>query len=178
MLKEGGWAALNMREVARRAGVSAGALYQWFEGKDEIYAELFAARLDQGAEQFDSLSDDLDLEAVLTSMIRWVHNTWRSLGRWQLDYAEIARTRDASPVRAALAEAHERLLTIGSAKLQATAARSGRTFPDDLDAMHLIWGTATGVAQRAEILQFNEERHERMIQRAVRSLLLGLTESD
>ena len=64
LLHEGGWAALTMREVAARTGVSAGALYQWFDGKDEIYAELFTARLNRGIAQFDAMPDGLPFDDI------------------------------------------------------------------------------------------------------------------
>ena len=79
LLHEGGWAALTMREVAARTGVSAGALYQWFDGKEEIYAELFTARLNRGIAQFDAMPDDLPFDDVLASMLRWVQTTWTTL---------------------------------------------------------------------------------------------------
>ena len=177
LLHEGGWVALTMREVAARTGVSAGALYQWFEGKDEIYAELFTARLNWGIAQFEAMPDDLAFDDILASMLRWVRTTWTTLGRWQLDYSEIARGREPGPARSALSEAFRHILEVGSAKLQAAAEREGRRFLDDLDTMHMIWGIAAGIAQRAEILQMETERVDRMMERAVRSLSAGLTES-
>ena len=166
-----------MREVAARTGVSARALYQWFEGKDEICAELFTARLNRGIAQFEAMPDDLAFDDILASMLRWVRTTWTTLGRWQLDYSEIARGREPGPARSALSEAYRHILEVGSAKLQAAAEREGRRFLDDLDTMHMIWGIAAGIAQRAEILQMETERVDRMMERAVRSLSAGLTES-
>ena len=177
LLHEGGWVALTMREVAARTGVSAGALYQWFEGKDEICAELFTARLNRGIAQFEAMPDDLAFDDILASMLRWVRTTWTTLGRWQLDYSEIARGREPGPARSALSEAYRHILEVGSAKLQAAAEREGRRFLDDLDTMHMIWGIAAGIAERAEILQMETERVDRMMERAVRSLSAGLTES-
>lgn len=177
LLHEGGWVALPMREVAARTGVSAGALYQWFEGKDEIYAELFTARLNRGIAQFEAMPDDLAFDDILASMLRWVRTTWTTLGRWQLDYLEIARGREPGLARSALSEAYRHILEVGSAKLQAAAEREGRRFLDDLDTMHMIWGIRGRDAQRAEILQMETERVDRMMERAVRSLSAGLTES-
>lgn len=166
-----------MREVARRAGVSAGALYQWFEGKDEIYAELFTARLNDGVDSFNSLPAGLDFEDLLVSMMRWVDNTWKTLGRWQLDYAEIARTRDDGPVRRALGDAHAELLRVGEIRLNEAAAADGRTLDTSEPVMHLVWAVATGIAQRAEILRFDDEQLTAMMAVAARSLALGLAES-
>lgn len=145
LLHEGGWVALPMREVAARTGVSAGALYQWFEGKDEIYAELFTARLNRGIAQFEAMPDDLAFDDILASMLRWVRTTWTTLGRCQPDYSEIARGREPGPARSALSEAYRHILEVGSAKLQAAAEREGRRFLDDLDTMHMIWGIAAGM---------------------------------
>ena len=180
LLHEGGWAALTMREVAARTGVSAGALYQWFDGKDEIYAELFTARLNRGIAQFDAMPDDLPFDDVLASMLRWVQTTWTTLACWQLDCSEIARGREPGQ-RSALSEAYRHILEVGSVKLQAAAEREGRRFLDDLDTMHMIWGIAAGIAQRAEILQMETERVDQMM--ASRPLAqcridrIGLTET-
>ncbi|MEM8706973.1 MAG: TetR/AcrR family transcriptional regulator [Actinomycetota bacterium] len=178
ILEEGGWSALNMREVARRAGVSAGALYQWFEGKDEIYAELFTARLRRGIDAFNNLPADLGLDGLVVSMMRWVGNTWADLGRWQLDYAEIARTRDDGPVRRALAEAHQEILSVAGQRLAERADAEGIALRTDIDALHLMWASATGIVQRAEILRFDDDRLDQMLTTGGRALILGLTESD
>ena len=177
ILHEGGWSALTMREVAARTGVSAGALYQWFDSKDEIYAELFTDRINRGIMQFEAMPVDLPFDDILGSMLRWVRTTWTTLGRWQLDYSEIARGREPGPARSALTEAYRHILKVGSIKLQAAEEREGHRFPDDLAAMHMIWGMAAGIAQRAEVLQMQTEQVDQMMERAVRSLRAGLTES-
>ena len=177
ILEESGWAGLNMREVARRAGVSAGALYQWFAGKDEIYAELYTTRLNQGAAAFDTLPSNITLEELLVSMFRWVRQTWTDLGRWQLEFAEISRTRDESDAVTALREAHERIISTGMRRVGERAQAEGRTLRTDEAAAHLIWGTATGVAMRSEILLHDDEQYDELVAMAVTSLIAGLTES-
>ena len=177
ILHEGGWSALTMREVAARTGVSTGALYQWFDGKDEIYAELFTDRINRGIKQFEAMPVELPFDDILGSMLRWVRTTWTTLGRWQLDYSEIAHAREPGPALSALSEAYRHILKVGSIKLQAAAEQEGRRFPDDLDTMHMIWGMASGIAQRAEVLQMQAEQADQMMERAVRSLHAGLTES-
>jgi AcrR family transcriptional regulator len=44
---EGGWAATSVVDVARRAGVSTGALYRHFAGKGELCAEIFRDAADR-----------------------------------------------------------------------------------------------------------------------------------
>ena len=45
-MAEGGYLALNMRDIARGAGVSPGTLYQYFSTKEEIFATLYAAAIE------------------------------------------------------------------------------------------------------------------------------------
>ncbi len=177
ILEESGWAGLNMREIASRAGVSAGALYQWFAGKDEIYAELYRTRLDDGAAAMERIDPDMGAEALLMSMFVWVRRTWTDLGRWQLEFAEISRAREGSDALTKLADAHRHLLEVGMRRLSEQATRDGHTLRTDLDAAHLIWATATGVAQRCEVLQLDDEAFRSLAGMAVRSLLAGLDES-
>ena len=177
ILEESGWAGLNMREVARRAGVSAGALYQWFAGKDEIYAELYTTRLNQGVAAMEILPSDITLEELLTSMFRWVRRTWADLGRWQLEFAEISRTRDGSDALTALRKAHERLVSIGMRRVADRARAEGRTISTDETIAHAIWGTATGIAMRTEVVGLTDEQYDELVALSVRSLIAGLTES-
>ena len=167
-----------MREVARRAGVSAGALYQWFAGKDEIYAELYTTRLNEGTAALETLPVDTSLEALLTSAFRWVRTTWTDLGRWQLEFAEISRTRETSDALTTLRESHERLTQTAVRRLHERAGAAGRRVTvDDATAADLIWGTATGIAMRSEVLQLSDESYDRMLAAAVDSVIAGITES-
>jgi AcrR family transcriptional regulator len=178
ILEESGWAGLNMREVARRAGVSAGALYQWFAGKDEIYAELYTTRLNQGIASLETLPKELTLEELLTSMFYWVRRTWADLGRWQIEFAEVSRTRDPSEATTTLREVHDRLLSLGVRRLSERATTEGRTMRADSLAGHLIWSTASGIAMRAEVLPLDEDTYQELVTMAVSSILAGLAESD
>ena len=45
-MAEGGYLALNMRDLARRASVSPGTLYQYFSTKEEIFATLYAEAIE------------------------------------------------------------------------------------------------------------------------------------
>ena len=178
ILEESGWAGLNMREVARRAGVSAGALYQWFAGKDEIYAELYTTRLNQGVAALETIPNDIGLDDLLKSMFDWVRHTWTDLGRWQLEFAEISRTREVSDTVTALSEAHARLISTGLRRISERASAEGRTFRADDTAAHMIWGAATGIAMRVEVLQLGDDEFDALANLAVTSLIAGLTESN
>ncbi len=61
-----GFDAASMNEIARRAGVSKGTLYVYFESKEALFEELVRREKREQAEQtcvFDH--DDADVEAVL-----------------------------------------------------------------------------------------------------------------
>ena len=57
------------------------------------------------------------------------------------------------------------------------AAREGRRLTTDPALPHLIWGAATGIAMRSEVLQLPSDDIDGLIRLAVRSLLSGITES-
>ena len=47
LLAETGYAALGMRALAQRAGVSAGTLYLYFRTKEEIFLTIYGERIEQ-----------------------------------------------------------------------------------------------------------------------------------
>lgn len=174
ILDESGWAGLSMREVAARAGVSAGATYQWFSGKDEIYAELYTARLSQGIDEFATLPDDIGLEELLLGMVRWVSATWSELGRWQLELAEAASPDEPSEAGQRLDERQRLLLDAGLERLVHAAAAEGRCPVTDTDLPQLVWATASGLAMRAAVLQLDADALDRMQRTTARALAAGL----
>ena len=46
ILEQHGYAGLTMRAIAIGAGVSSGTLYQYFDGKEDVFAALMTRRLD------------------------------------------------------------------------------------------------------------------------------------
>jgi AcrR family transcriptional regulator len=68
---ERGFDAASMGEIARRAGVSKGTLYVYFESKEELFETIFEVESRAQAEQVFSLDHaDRDVEAVLTRLGR------------------------------------------------------------------------------------------------------------
>ncbi|WP_088344895.1 MULTISPECIES: TetR/AcrR family transcriptional regulator [Rhodomicrobium] len=68
---ERGFDAASMGEIARRAGVSKGTLYVYFQSKEELFETIFEAESRAQAEQVFSLDHaDHDVEAVLTRLGR------------------------------------------------------------------------------------------------------------
>lgn len=62
--KRHGFAASGMDALAGAAGLTVGALYKHFSGKDALFAELVASDLQRSAQLFDGLPED-DAEALI-----------------------------------------------------------------------------------------------------------------
>ncbi len=72
---EQGFDASSMGEIARRAGVSKGTLYVYFESKEELFHAIFEEECRSQAEQVFSLDpNDHNVEAVLLRLgVGYVH---------------------------------------------------------------------------------------------------------
>src|SRR5215831_10614916 len=64
-----GVAATSIRDIAAAAGVSEGALYRHFAGKDELVAALFSERYAALARQLEALAGTGGFAARLTAVI-------------------------------------------------------------------------------------------------------------
>lgn len=86
LLDEGGPAAVTMREVGQRAGVSHNAPYKHFAGKEQLLAEIAAAELHETARLLDEHGDDIGaaMRAVVERSLRrpqrfrLVYGPWRT----------------------------------------------------------------------------------------------------
>src|SRR5256885_3696625 len=64
-----GFDAASMGEIARRAGVSKGTLYVYFDSKETLFETIVEAECRSTAEQLFQLdSNEHDVEAVLTRL--------------------------------------------------------------------------------------------------------------
>jgi len=150
IVRESGCEALSMRNVAARAGVSAGATYQWFQGKDEILCQLYVDRLEIGLARIEALPPGMGLEELIHQIFVWHRPLWRDLGAWAIDFVD-ATPPDESHVVNLLA-ARDNLLATGLTSLREAAANSGAQITDSHHLGPHIWATATVTAQRADLL--------------------------
>lgn len=178
-IKQSGWVGLSMREVARGAGVSPGAIYQWFDGKDEIFAELFRAKLWAGVNLVVGLPDDVSLHDFMRTTLEWVIELWAELGRYLLDFTDMAT--DASPwaLDHGLAEPFREMAAAASNALSAAAARGGVEVIEHPQRPRWIWGSMIGTAEHVIALRLNEdpEELEAYVDFAVLSLIASLSAS-
>ena len=72
ILEEGGWSTINTNDIADRAGVGIGSLYQYFPSKEAILAELIRVNrreLKHNIIQVLENSDDLTLVQIIDRLL-------------------------------------------------------------------------------------------------------------
>src|SRR4051812_4745362 len=57
ILNSVGLGTVSTNKIAERAGVSIGSLYQYFPGKDAIFARLIERQMERNAERFQNIID-------------------------------------------------------------------------------------------------------------------------
>lgn len=98
LLDDGGPAAVTLREVGRRAGVSHNAPYKHFADKESLLAAVAARELDA----YTALLAPEDrgftaaFDAYLGRALRYPARFRLVFGRWTVDDAELARAADAA----------------------------------------------------------------------------------
>jgi AcrR family transcriptional regulator len=173
LLAERSWDGFAMRDVATRAGLSAGAVYQYFEGKREIFAALYAERLAAELEAIAAAPRDLD--GLARRIVEDFAEIWAQFGRHQQAWAAegIERTPEVEELGATFA----RLAAAVEAALAAAATAAGRTLAPSAGRMPVLWAIVNGVGD-----QLVDDRHrlhdcdrEEFLAFAARGLVAALT---
>ena len=82
-MAEGGYLALNMRDIARGAGVSPGTVYQYFSTKEEIFATLYAAAIEAHNTRIEPICREAtELEAFLADVAVAYLDLYTTYGRY------------------------------------------------------------------------------------------------
>ena len=82
-MAEGGYLALNMRDLARRAGVSPGTLYSYFATKEEIFATLYAEAIEEHNDRIEPIcANATDVEALLAELATAYLDLYSAYGRY------------------------------------------------------------------------------------------------
>ena len=147
LLQESGYAALTMRGIAAGAGVSAGTVYQYFGGKEEVFVALTAQRLDRIEEVLAGADRAAGIAAVLREILPLITELWRCLGRsasqWEAKVlAEGRRSKDAI---ASMTD-YRRVLRQLNQTLREVAEECGQTVLDDPAMPHWVWDALIGTA--------------------------------
>ncbi|WP_280410310.1 TetR/AcrR family transcriptional regulator [Nocardia brasiliensis] len=97
LLTEKGYAALQMRDVARGAGISPGTVYTYFATKEALYATLYAERLEEFVGKVEpSCAATEDLEELFVLVATEYLEMYRVYGRELNIWAVLAGEVDLS----------------------------------------------------------------------------------
>ncbi len=161
ILDEKGWDGLSIRGVAGRAGVSAGAVYQWFSGKDEIFAELYTAKIIEGIGRLEELGTDVTLDDLLMGMVEYVLGLWSELGRYHLEFFELSSGREGRTAVTTLVDRNEELSQRANTVLEQIAARDGVALRSSRHRITWLWAACIGVSERVIAMRLDRDADER-----------------
>ena len=147
LLAESGYASLTMRAIAVGAGVSSGTLYQYFDGKEDVFFALMAGRLEALQATLDEVDRGIGITGVLREILPQVREIWRLFGRsaQQWESKVLAggprgkRAVTSASVFRGMARALERAL-------REAAAASGQTLVDHPAMAYWVWDSLIGLA--------------------------------
>jgi AcrR family transcriptional regulator len=181
LLEDKGYDGLNMRDVGRLAAVSAGTVYTYFGSREELFAALYAERLERlNAEIAPLCAGARTPEALLVEIANRYLDVYRVFGRELNLWTVLVATRRYSPeVAAPLMHAASQVIATVQAALERCAAARGlrlSEIPDGALALPFLWATLTGMADH-----FTSQRHrlhghswDELVRFAARMLVAGL----
>jgi AcrR family transcriptional regulator len=185
LLERLGYHGFHIRDVARDASVSPATVYTYFAGKEELFATLYAERLERFHAEIAPVCAAAETAEDLFAEIatRWL-DVYRVFGRelnlWTVVLGQAAD--DGGELARPLVDAAGRVLATVYAAVERVFSGSGGRLADAPDAglvMPLLWATLNGVAE-----QFTGERHllhaygaEDLARFAARALVGGIGEA-
>lgn len=175
ILDEAGWDGLSIRSVASRAGVSTGAVYQWFSGKDEIFGELMDQELRLGLEMIDTVPTD-SLAATVRAMLHWVVDLYDRLARYELEFVEASSGRSGREVVPVMGATYAELGKRVDELLDAAATNEGEELIQHEHRIIWFWAGCVGTAERLALSpqDFIGERRDSLLDFACDSLVRSL----
>ncbi len=124
LVSEEGLAALTLRDLARRAGITAPTVYSYFESKNDIYDAMFGRAAAAFAQQMaEPYADGHPREVLAASVRRFFDFCIDSPARYQLLFQRTIpgfapSAESYAPAERALALAIERLSLIGISEVR------------------------------------------------------------
>lgn len=147
LLAESGYAGLTMRAIAVGAGVSSGTLYQYFEGKEDVFVALMAGRLEELQATLDGLDRTIGIRGVLREILPQVRELWRLFGRSAQQWESKVLAGGPRGKRAAASAAvFRRMARSLERALREAAAASGQTLVDHPVMAYWVWDSLIGLA--------------------------------
>lgn len=148
LLSEGGYAALSIRGLAARAGISQGLLYYYFADKHAVFAALMQDHQAAMTHLLDDQPRAEGVRALLLAMVPAARLQWQRVGRvvgvWRVERPAIS----AEMRRQQLAAARRQFDALGRA-LRECAAAEGRTLRSEPEIVPFVWSSLMGLADLA-----------------------------
>jgi AcrR family transcriptional regulator len=181
LLREQGLSALQMREVARRAGIALGTVYTYFPTKEGLYAAMYAERLDELLNELEpKLASITDLEELFVVIATSYRDVYAEFGK-ELDILAVVGGRsNLDPViRDQLVASAGRVLAAVRSILERAGEKDvyARAADPDL-VIALLWSTVTGLADHFTGIRHEMHRHtwDDTVRFAAHVLVRGLVE--
>ncbi|WP_458687849.1 TetR/AcrR family transcriptional regulator [Nocardia tengchongensis] len=174
LLIESGYASLQMRDVAKGAGISPGTVYTYFPTKEALYATLYAERLEEFVEKIEPLCTDThnpeDLfVAVATEYLEMYRVYGRELTIWAVLGGEVEMDDQAgAQLILAAARAYDTILhTVERLRLDEA--------DDPAMVVTVLWSTITGLADHFTSVRqhLHPQNWDETVRFAARKLITG-----
>jgi len=147
LLAESGYAGLTMRAIAVGAGVSSGTLYQYFDGKEDVFVALMAGRLEALRTTLDGLDRGIGIAGLLREILPQVRELWRLFGRSAQQWESKVLAGGPRGKRAATSAAVFRKMARALEKaLHETAGAAGQRLVDHPALAYWVWDSLIGLA--------------------------------
>lgn len=147
ILEQQGYAGLTMRAIALGAGVSSGTVYQYFSGKEDVFAALMERRLDDLRRTLASVDRALGIAGVLREIEPQVTELWRRFGRSAAQWeAKVLSGGPRGKEVAGSAQVYRKTIKALAQALGETAAACGQELIDDPALPHWVWDSLIGLA--------------------------------
>ena len=183
-MAEGGYLALNMRDIARGAGVSPGTLYQYFSTKEEIFATLYAAAIEAHNARIEPICEQArELETFLADIAVAYLDLYATYGRYFTVWSALLAggRADDAPLPKDLARQLRHATFAGTDLMVSTMRRVAGPADrprliDQPMAVTLLWTTLNGIGDHLT----SERRHltpftgDELIAYTARTLAAGL----
>ncbi|MFD1812056.1 TetR/AcrR family transcriptional regulator [Rhodococcus gannanensis] len=177
LLAEGGYSALTIRSVAKRAGTSTGLIYQYFADKQDIFMALLNEAIVESMDRIAAMPRDGGVAALLAAIIDDSARRWNQVGRMSAIWRDAEGNADSD--RESLREVHRVAVLYDQQVMRAVtkaAELEGRALLDDEGVLPFLLsglqGLATTVANNwashldpSELVSFSAEALTRAITR-------------
>ncbi|HET8705747.1 MAG TPA: TetR/AcrR family transcriptional regulator [Pseudomonadales bacterium] len=182
IIKEKGFHKLNMREVAKRAGVSPGAPYFYFKTKEEIFLTVYADCVDAFAEQIQAdctAASDLPglFKTVALRYLDFYRDYGRHLSMWSVLSDPQALSNLPGRLIKQLQSQVTNVFTLLGETIQHLAGLHGRQINESHLTLPFLWIVLGGFVEnyagpRPEAYPYDWDE---MLDFTTRTLMKGLT---